>query len=219
MKVIVYLEGKSDQLAMETLLSPLVEHKKNNGILIHFIGLKSEEYRIGNNKKYLITKIAKRAVNIIINDPHALVVVIPDLYPKDVGFPHKTPNELIKGVKENFVTALTAKKADYNSHIANRFRVFCFKHDLEVLLLAAENAMLDYLSPCKPASWCDWKEPENQNLNNPPKRIVERLFSDCKKKYRATRDAPLILRSVLYPTIVEKCSQCFKPFVDFLEGL
>ena len=215
-KVIVYLEGKSDQFAMETLLSQLIEQKFLNETSIVFIGLPPSR----SNKAYLLTKIPKRAISIISNDPSATIVVIPDLYPKNSGFTHETADELIKGIKDNFKKELQKKNPDFDTRLLERFKAFCFKHDLESLILAACEALKSRLSPCKPNSWQEWTTPvEDQNNDIPPRRIVEKLFKECKKRYIGTVDAPMILSKVNYSDIAERCPQCFKPFIEYLESL
>ena len=60
---------------------------------------------------------------------------------------------------------------------------------------------------------------EEQNQDLPPKRIVQRLFESCGKKYQKSTDAPLILGTADYQKISDRCPQSFKPFVDFLQSL
>jgi hypothetical protein len=96
--------------------------------------------------------------------------------------------------------------------------VFCFKYDLEALILAAEEALKDRLG-AKSLS-VTWRIPvEDQNHNCPPKHIVEELFTKHGKRYQGTVDAPLILGASKYQDIAERCFQCFKPFVQFLASL
>jgi hypothetical protein len=65
-----------------------------------------------------------------------------------------------------------------------------------------------------------WKIPvEDQNHDNPPKRIVETVFRQYGKHYHETVDAPMILAAASYVQIADRCPQCFKPFVDFLLNL
>lgn len=102
-KVEIYVEGPSDKLAMEALLRPLIEVKLQQGIKIEFIPTKGKNNdRGGDAKKDLLTKIPIKAVNIINNIPNSIVVVIPDLYPKNKGFPHETFLELEQGISINF---------------------------------------------------------------------------------------------------------------------
>jgi hypothetical protein len=55
MKVIVYVEGRSDVLAMRALLRGLIEAKKKEGILIDFF-----ETDEGDRKKSLLVKAPKK---------------------------------------------------------------------------------------------------------------------------------------------------------------
>jgi hypothetical protein len=96
--------------------------------------------------------------------------------------------------------------------------VFSFKHDLEALLLASEEALFRHLGMER--SRVKWKVPvEDQDHDCPPKRIVEQLFEEAGKRYRDTVDAPRILKACSYLEIAERCDQAFKPFVQFLIGL
>jgi hypothetical protein len=136
MKVIVYVEGASDKLGMEALLRPLLQEKRQAGVEIGFF-----ETPNGDRKFAVLTKVPIRAANILLNDPYAVVVALPDLYPRNKGFPHETVNELVEGVTENFRNALRKKGVGNPAELESRFRVFCFKYDVEVLLLAAEEGL------------------------------------------------------------------------------
>ncbi|MCI0695643.1 DUF4276 family protein [candidate division KSB1 bacterium] len=213
MRVIIYVEGPSDKAAMNALLRPLIEQKHQEGVTIDFF-----ESPAGDKKASVLTKVPQKAVNIILNDPHAVVVAMPDLYPKDKVFKHETVVELTNGILKNFEEALAAKKTKSRAGIRDRFKVFCFKYELEALLLASQEALQNRLGvkALKPA----WRIPvEDQDHDHPPKQIVEKLFSKYGKKYKETVDAPFILGMSNYQKIADLCPQCFKPFVKFLSGL
>ena len=213
MKVIIYVEGPSDKLALNELLKPLIEIKLKQGVSINFF-----ETPAGDRKLSLLTKVPVRAVNILINDPSSLVIALPDLYPKNKGFPHNTFSELEHGLIENFKNSLKQKNISINDTLLKRFRVFCFKHDLEALLLAAEESLQDRLGG-KPLN-IFWKKPvEDQDHNYPPKYVIEDLFKQHGRKYKDTIDAPLILHNISYQIIEERCHQCFRPFVEYLEEI
>src|SRR2546430_14335287 len=106
MKVIIYVEGPSDKAAMQALLKPLIDIKQKDGIAIEFFD--SPE---GDKKESVIRKVPIKAVNIIRNDPNAVVIALPDLYPPNKGFPHTTADELLDGISQNFVRALNSKGA------------------------------------------------------------------------------------------------------------
>jgi len=213
MKVIIYVEGPSDKAAMEALLMSLIELKRKQGITIEFFDAPS-----GDKKASVLTKVPIKAVNMIMNDPSAMVIALPDLYPRNKAFPHVTFNEMSDGIRERFHKALQQKGGADDVRLQTRFHVFCFKHDLEALLLTAENALKKRL--CVNTLKRTWKLPvEEQNHDCPPKRVIENLFKQHDMQYKGTADAPAILADCEYHDLALRCPQCFKPFIDFLEGL
>jgi hypothetical protein len=143
---------------------------------------------------------------------------MPDLYPKNKAFPHESFEELQAGILKNFEGALQSRGRKGEARLKERFKVFCFKYDLEALILAAEEALKDRLGA--KSLGVAWRIPlEDQNHNHPPKHIVEELFAKHNKRYQGTVDAPMILGASKYQDIVERCFQCFKPFVQFLASL
>jgi len=213
MRVCIYVEGPSDKAAMEALLRPLIERKRQEGIAINFF-----EAPEGDRKTSVLTKVPQKGVNILANDPAAVVIVMPDLYPGNKGFSHQTVPELIAGIRRNFETALRTKGLTDDARMHDRFRVFCFKHDLEALLLAAQRELAIRLGA--KSLTVTWRIPvEDQDQEHPPKRIVEGLFADRGKQYRDTVDAPIILGACSYQEIADHCPQSFGPFVEFLAGL
>lgn len=216
MRVIVYVEGRSDIYALQTLLRNLIEAKNRQGVSINFF-----EAQQGDKKISLLNKTPKRAVNILLNDPNAHVVIMPDLYPYNKGFPHENFSQLKNGILHNVQEEMRRKGISedrINDYLA-RLQVFCFKHDMEVLLLASPEALEEYLGiKINP----DWAEAvEDVNNNRPPKRVVEALFRQQKRKYTETIDAPCILEKMAwqYHQVARRCPQCFLPFVEFLEQL
>jgi len=212
-EVIVYVEGPSDKSAMEALLNPLLQQKRKEGVIIKFF-----EAPRGDKKESVLMKVPRRAVNIIRNKRDSVVVAMPYLYPRNKGFKHETFDELKTGIHKNFDDALRNKGVEDDHRLKERFQVFCFKYDLEVLILAAEEALKKRLG----VELLDitWQIPvEDQNHDNPPRQIVEKLFEQQGGSYQGTDDAPLILGESNYQDIADKCPQCFKPFVDFLTDL
>lgn len=211
--VMVYVEGPSDKAAMTQLLQPLLNQKKQEGVTIDFF-----ESPEGDKKASVLRKVPIKAVNILLNKPGSMVVAMPDLYPKNKSFPHETAEEMFAGIRKNFEAALVEKTGSVDQQIAERFRVFCFKHDLEALVLAAEDGLKSRLGVKNLHK--NWKIPvEDQNHSFPPKRVVEGLFRQHGQLYRDTVDAPLILSVSSYLDIANLCPQCFKPFVEFIENL
>jgi len=89
---------------------------------------------------------------------------------------------------------------------------------MEALLLAADKALKNRLGVNHLE--VTWRIPvEDQDHDNPPKRIVENLFKSCRMHYVGTVDAPLVLGAASLQDIADRCRQCFKPFVEFLANL
>lgn len=210
-KVAIWVEGESDVLAMKALLEKLIESKRQNGVSIDFFQTSD-----GNRKRQLILAAPERAARFLSKNPYGYAVILPDLHPINVPKPHQTPAELEQVILGEFETALHQKNyiiQDYRE----RFRVFCFKYDLEALVLAAEESLASHLEahPLK----IDWVKPvEDQNKDRPPKRVVEELFKTYHKKYQPI-DTADILQNANYQTIAQRCPQCFAPFVQYLESL
>ncbi|MCE2697207.1 MAG: DUF4276 family protein [Nostocales cyanobacterium LE14-WE4] len=218
MRVEIYVEGTSDKYAMEALLATLIEQKLQQGISIKFFAVKGNDNdKGGDAKKDLLTKTPIKAVNIICNQPDSIVVIMPDLYPQNKGFEHETIQELENGILNKFNQVLESKGINDN-RLKERFRIFCFKHDLEALILAAESQLITVLGVNSLS--VTWTIPvEEQNYNIPQKDIVAKIFRECGKKYKGSVDARRILESARYQDIAERCPQAFRPFVEFLENL
>ncbi len=204
-EIFVYVEGASDQLGMRKLLSSVIEDAASRGNKIDF-------YPLGG-KNHLLNKGPKRAVNILLNKPHSWVFLVPDLYPRNEPFKHETFVDLKEELLKRFMSELRVKATDLR--IKDKFFVHCFKYDFESLLLASENILLKRLEATKFS--VHWKTPvEEQNHNQPPKRIIEELFRKVNKIYKGTIDAPWILERTDHRDLSKKCPQNFKPFLDDL---
>jgi hypothetical protein len=220
MRVVIYVEGPSDRSSMEDLLRPLIEQKLQQGVEIRFIhlGINQQPKYKGDGKDALLKKLPDKAANAILGNPDLIAVAMPDLYPPDKVFPHRTWKELEKGILNRFEEALKEKRGGDDIRIKERFKVFCFKYDLEVLVLASEEALKDRLGI--KALNISWQNPvEDQNHDKPPSKVVEELFKRHGQKYVKTVDGPIILSKSDYRLLAEKCPQCFKPFVEFLDSL
>lgn len=204
-EIFVYVEGPSDQLGMRELFAGVIELARQNGKKIDFYPL--------NGKEPLLNKGPTRAINILRNKPDSYVFLVPDLYPKNKPFPHTTFTELKDALHRKFSEEIQRKGCD--NRLTDRFFVHCFKYDLEALILASEDPLLARLEKSKFSK--SWAKPvENQNHDEPPKRIVEALFIDAGKKYKDTADVPWILKRTNYRDLGKKCPQNFKPFVEDL---
>jgi len=218
MKVNIYVEGPSDKNAMEALLVNLIDQKSEEGVSIEFFPIKGgNNDRGGDAKKELLLNAPIKAVNILYNNPNSMAIILPDLYPKNKGFPHETFQQLKAGIMENFSQALQ-RKGIQDERLEARLKVFCFKYEMEALILAAESGLRRKLGVTDLK--VTWTIPvEDQNHDRPPSEIVEQLFRNSGQKYNKTVDPQLILRKSSYQEIAEKCTQCFKPFVEFIEDI
>lgn len=208
-QVIVYVEGPSDRLALEELLEGLLQQLVKEGVAVRFIPTEG--------KKRLLNRTPLKALNILRNNPNARVVALPDLYPPNVVFEHRTVDELQHALRAEFEHQARRKHVT-DARLLSRFHVFCLKYDLEALVLAAERELASRLGQSSIER--TWIVPvEDQDHNRPPKRVVETLFAVYGERYRDTIDAPLILGAAHYPDITAACPQCFQPFVAFLESL
>ena len=204
-EVFVYVEGPSDQLGMRELFREIMEAAKLDGHSVDFYPL--------DGKEPLLNKGPIKALNILRNRPDSFVFLVPDLYPPNKPFPHENYRELENELRKRFHREACRKGCDM--HLSERFFVHCFKHDLEALVLASEQALLARLGKSRFSQ--SWAMPvENQNHGTPPKRIVEALFKDSGMKYKDTVDVPWILGYSNHGDLVAKCPQNFKPFVDDL---
>lgn len=209
----VYVEGPSDVAAMTQLLAPLIERKLQQGVNIQFF-----EAPPGDKKASVIRKVPERAALILANEPDTLVVAMPDLYPLNKEVPHETPAQLADAIQAEFEQALKRHRMAGDRRYRDRFKTFCFKYDLEALVLAAEEALALRLNikELKVA----WHKPvEDQNKDKPPKYVLQELFAQHSTHYLETVDGPLILGLSDYHQIATACSQQFKPFVEFLESI
>ena len=100
----------------------------------------------------------------------------------------------------------------------SHFRAFCFQHDVEALVLATPTVLRDRLRTQDKIEG-QWRKPvETQNGDQPPKRVVEALFTRYgkKTKYRDTVDLPWLLERADLSLLEQACSQEFAPFSRFL---
>ena len=170
MEIKVYVEGPSDKYALQTLLGNLIAEKEQGGIAIKFFPA-----RKGDSKVALLTKNIKVAADILIHIPNTIVVIYPDLYPLNKGLPHKTIAELEHAARKEFEKVLQSKKAKNIEGLTARFKVFCFKYDMESLVLACEEGLKRRLGVNRLKR--TWKVPvEDQNNVKPPKKVVEDIF-------------------------------------------
>ena len=223
MKIWVYVEGESDKNALTALWGGWTERLRLAGHGIKIIPLA--------NKSQFLRKVGHRAARILYDNDEDIVIGLPDLYPnreyETTEFKHADTGEL-EEVQRREVSKALREKFDVNrANVPNllaRFRPSALKHDVEMLLLAAQEQLRSYLGTSDQLG--GWRNPvEEQNQNQPPKHIVEELFrtkSARRRSYRDTKDASAILRKVTdIKTIIYNSRgqvQCpvFKTMLDWI---
>ncbi|MCD4786356.1 MAG: DUF4276 family protein [Candidatus Eremiobacteraeota bacterium] len=210
-RIMIYVEGPSDKLVLESILRPVVDEAEENYTLITF--------HERGGKDDLVTKTMIKSANILMNDLNAFIFIVPDLYPLNKGIVHNNYQELKTELINNFERKIIQSRfRNEIENIRKRFFVHCFKYELETLILASPNNLKRYLRTDNLE--ITWKHPpEDQNDINPPSKIIERIFRVRNKKYKKTKDGPAILRNVDYRELASICNQNFKPFVEDIIGI
>ena len=193
MRVFVYVEGPSDVSGLGALWGPWQAKLGRAGHGFDILHL--------DNKSKFLRKIGHRAAAALLDYPDCAVVAMPDLYPtqgyENIPYAHSDLDALRHVQRREVERALTDNvgKKEARSTLA-RFHPTALKHDLEMLLLAAEPQLRLRLGVSKELD--AWRKPvEDQNQLLPPKKVVNDLFwKHLKKGYRETVDAPRILREV-----------------------
>lgn len=197
MKAWVFVEGESDRLGLRSLWSDWCDRLKGRGAGIAIIPL--------HNKANYLKKFGERSAQKLVDNDEDVVVGLPDLHPiissGDKRIIHRNGEDLKKLQLDAVKLALSEthqlKKKDLEN-ATNRVFASLLKHDFEMLLLAAQDELRQVIGTRDKLG--DWRTPvEDQNLGNPPKRVVEKLFrtkSNRNRSYLATKDAPAVLRRV-----------------------
>jgi hypothetical protein len=213
-KVSVYVEGPSDQKALQALLKPIIDVGRSRRIGISFFPL--------NGKAKILDDVPRKAAEQLHLHAESWIFALPDLYPMasydDGPNKHRSFTELCQLLQGRF--RARADKLRLPNDVRRQFRVHCLKHDLEALLLAAPAVLRDRLKTTD--ALLGWRRPvEDQNDDKPPKRIVEDLFRKYRRKgeYVDTVDAVWILERANLEELVTVCQQHFAPFVRELRAL
>jgi len=185
LKAFVFVEGPSDKLGLEALWEPWRQRLRTKRAGIEVIPLV--------NKAQFLRKFGERAAEKLVGSDRDVVVGLPDLYPtdpftKNSKTRHLNANDL-KSVQAEAVRVALKETHHVQDERADVLLTRCFpsvlKHDFEMLLLAAKDALRQVIGTTD--SLRGWRIPvEDQNDQRPPKRIVEDLF--LAKRRRAYRD-------------------------------
>jgi hypothetical protein len=223
MKVWIYVEGESDRIALNALWAGWREVLRGAGWGIQIIPLV--------DKSRFFRKIGPHAAEKLADNEYDLVVGLPDLYPN-----HEYVNSQYKHADladlKMVQTKLVEKALTDVFHLSQmksqealrRFLPTAFKHDMEMLLLAAREELRKVLGT--PDTLGNWLHPvEEQNQTKPPKYVVDDLFHAKKgMKYRDTIHAQAVLgrvtdiRGILYRNGNQPQCPVFKQLLDWIGG-
>jgi Domain of unknown function (DUF4276) len=211
-RVFFYVEGPSDRDGLAALLRPIVYQGQKNGVGVRFLAI--------GDKAAVLRKVPRMAADHLVDHPLDRVIAAPDLYPMapyaGTADAHSSFEDLERLLQQRFTAR--ADKVGLVEAARGNFRVHCLKHDLEALLLAAREQLRQRLGTGDELHKA-WRQPvEDQNDDQPPKRVVEKLFDKYRKKpgYVDTTDAPWILARANLAEVEKACPQRFGPFVTEL---
>ena len=195
MKIWVFVEGESDRIALNALWAKWRQALQEIGWGIQIIPLQ--------NKSNFFKKIGHRAAEKLVNDDQDLAVGLPDMYPTKeyaaTRYKHRDLAELSalqsKLVAEALESVFRLSRERCKPALG-RFFPTAFKHDAEMLLLAAKEELRLVLGTTDKLG--GWRHPvEEQNLEKPPKYVVEELFLTKRKlRYRDTVHTKSVLEKV-----------------------
>lgn len=186
MSVYVYVEGDTEVLALPKILDVL-------------IGSRSVRKPIPLYGAKFLPKIGKTVAAILAASPQAHVFACPDLAPNRAldGTPWAYRDyEGLQGVLNREAATELAKRCrpQRADEALSRFHPHPFRHDFEVVLLACPGPLKRRLGTTSDITKHYHSNPEDQDFDEYPKRIVDRLFQRFRKRrYRPTDDCPRVL--------------------------
>ena len=221
MNVWIFVEGQSDELALRALFQHWIVNLGNRGSSIRFI-------RLGGKNEFL-KRIGDRGAEKLAGDRSDFVVTLPDLYPITGFTNHRDFDSLCRfqtdQIRESLLATQRVRKDELESFLG-RLRSSAFKYELEMLLLAASDALRAVLQTSQGLGQSFITPVEEQNLGSPPKKIVRDLFrlkSRRRREYRETTDAKDVLErvsdnigSILRTPSGQPQCPCFQSVLDWL---
>jgi hypothetical protein len=207
-RVLVYVEGPGDRASLEKLFRDTIEQGRRSKVGISFIPREG--------KDWILHQLSRTAALHLKTSPEDYIFALPDLYPmaKYDRTPevHRSLAEMKALLLRRFQDA--AERFGLPPEVRSHFRAHGMQHDLEVLLLGVPEVLRKRLGTGEAIEKHWRKPPETQNDSEPPKRVVEKLFTRYRKKqgYIETIDAPWILERASPQDLCAACPQSFKPF-------
>jgi Domain of unknown function (DUF4276) len=214
LKVRVYVEGRGDSASLANVFRAITAQGRKSKISITF-------HHCGG-KAWLLQHMGRTAAKALADEPDDYIFALPDLYPMAEYARTENAHRSFEQLKALLVKRFheEADRLGLSDTVRLHYRVHCLKHDLEVLLLGAPDALRKRLGTTDNIE-NNWRRPpENQNDHDPPKRVVERLFMKyLKRSYIETTDAPWVLERASPQDLCGSCPQNFKPLFTELDRL
>ncbi len=214
MKVLVYVEGPGDRASLEKLFRATLAQARESKVSITFFPC--------GGKDWILQRLGRTAAIHLKSHPGDYVFALPDLYPMAKYARTKEAHPSFEQLKALLLGRFhnEAEQVGLPEEVRSHYRVHCLKHDLEVLLLGSPELLRQRLKTDEKIEK-NWRKPvEDQNDTEPPKRVVEQLFSKYqKRRYIETTDAPWILERAFPRELCGACPQNFKPLFTELDRL
>ena len=186
MRIRIYVEGPTEQVGLPRLLAHLKLPKRR----IDVLPLKGSRF---------LKEIGRRAAVILTREHDSHVFACPDLAPRDSYEGTQwayTDYESLQDVLQREVREALKERLGARKLVGamRRFHAHPFRHDFEVVLLACPELLKRRLGTEADISKHYSRKPEDQDFEQYPKKVVQRLFRKfAKRRYRPTYDCPRVL--------------------------
>jgi len=214
MRIRIYVEGPSERAALPKLLAPV----RPTGARLDIYPLKGSRF---------LKEIGFRAGAVLWQEKDAHVFACPDLAPREsyhgTRWAYSDYDSLAALLGREVGSDLRARLGTQRAkQLMRRFHPHPFRHDFEVLLLACPDLLKRYIGTNVDITTQYRKNPEDQDFNEYPKRVVGKLFSRfAKRRYDPVADCPRILEGVTAEHLrrIEELCPRMREFLRAIQGL
>lgn len=189
MKFVLFVEGDTEKKVLKEFLKRRLDPQLNKPVGIKVVLLKGWQNYVKDIAKKVELHLSGQTGADVIAAIGLLDLYGPTFYP-----PAKTDTEAKRAwAKEHLETVVTS----------NRFRQHFAVHEVEAWLLAAPAGLPDEVANALPGR-CS--RPESVNFEEPPSKLLDRLYYEkLKKHYKKITDGTNLFRK-LDPEVV--CAKC-----------
>ena len=210
MIIYLYVEGETEVQALPKVLAGLYATRQIK-----------KPISLGGS---LFKRIGRTAAEILARRADAHAFACPDLAPKKpyLGTPreyhsYEQLQAVLRREVKNALEALASPRAA--ADLITRFHAHPFRHDFEVVLLALPERLGPYLRTQTDLTERYRKSPEDQDFDDYPSRVVNRLFNEfAHTRYRKADDARRVLDGATEEDLDLVCTRCPR-FAEFVAAL